>query len=93
MFQYRCACRNPADGRKPRVTIRQVAEMAGVSIATVSRVVNGRSDVSSTTREVVRRVIAEQGYHASPRARPGEQARTGLIGAGRPSLPQPSSSG
>jgi hypothetical protein len=28
------------DGRRARVTIRQVAEQAGVSIATVSRVVN-----------------------------------------------------
>ena len=29
-----------------RVTIREVAEEAGVSIATVSRVLNGRDDVS-----------------------------------------------
>ena len=36
------------DGRRQRVTIRQVAEQAGVSIATVSRVVNGHSDDFST---------------------------------------------
>ena len=59
------------DGRRPRVTIRQVAEQAGVSIATVSRVVNGRSDVSSETREAVSWVLREQGYPGSPRARAG----------------------
>ena len=47
-----------------RVTIRQVAELAGVSIATVSRVVNGHSDVSSETRAAVQRVIQEYGYRA-----------------------------
>ena len=55
----------PGDGRRTRVTIRQVAELAGVSIATVSRVVNGHSDVSSQTREAVQRVIRERGYQAS----------------------------
>jgi LacI family transcriptional regulator len=67
-----------ADGRLPaRMTIRRVAELAGVSIATVSRVVNGHSDVSSHTREAVQRVIREHGYQPGPRLRPG---RTGLIG-------------
>src|SRR5207248_3166676 len=35
-----------------RATIREIAELAGVSIATVSRVVNGREDVSAETREL-----------------------------------------
>jgi len=66
------------DGRGPgRMTIRHVAELAGVSIATVSRVVNGHADVSSQTRETVQRVIAEHGYPAGPRSRAG---RTGQIG-------------
>jgi LacI family transcriptional regulator len=57
------------DGRHPaRVTIRQVAELAGVSIATVSRVVNGHADVSSQTRETVQRVIREHGYAGYPAA-------------------------
>jgi LacI family transcriptional regulator len=74
------------DGRRPRVTIRQVAERAGVSIATVSRVVNGRADVSSETREAVRRVLREQGYPASPRAAAGRGARQGtaLVGVTMP---------
>jgi LacI family transcriptional regulator len=75
------------DGREAshgRVTIRQVAEQAGVSIATVSRVVNGHADVSAATREAVRRVLRESGYPASPRPRAGRAgsgpARTGLVG-------------
>jgi LacI family transcriptional regulator len=75
------------DGREAghgRVTIRQVAEQAGVSIATVSRVVNGHADVSVQTRETVRRVMRERGYPASPRARTvrpaAGPARTGLVG-------------
>jgi LacI family transcriptional regulator len=67
-----------ADGRRPaRMTIRRVAELAGVSIATVSRVINGHSDVSVQTREAVQRVIREHGYRPGARPRP---ARTGLIG-------------
>jgi len=67
-----------ADSQSPeRMTIRRVAELAGVSIATVSRVINGHADVSSQTREAVQRVIRERGYPAGPRSR---AARTGQIG-------------
>ena len=48
---------NGNDARTTRVTIREIAELAGVSIATVSRVVNGRGDVSDETRELVQQVI------------------------------------
>jgi LacI family transcriptional regulator len=67
------------EGRRcpPRVTIRQVAELAGVSIATVSRVINGQSGVSTETRENVQRVLRERGYQADMRRR---SARSGLIG-------------
>ena len=53
----------------PRVTIREIADRAGVSIATVSRVLNGREDVSPETRSVVQRVIQENGYTANRSAR------------------------
>jgi LacI family transcriptional regulator len=59
-----------SDPRPGRVTIRQVAELAGVSIATVSRVANGRSDVSVQTRDAVRRVIREHGYLAGAKSNP-----------------------
>src|ERR1041384_8628263 len=63
-----------------RKTIRQIADLAGVSIATVSRVLNGRDDVSNETREAVRRVIREQGYTANRSARGLSAGRTGLVG-------------
>ena len=49
-----------------KMTIREIADIAGVSIATVSRVLNGRDDVSDETRDAVRRVIQEQGYTREP---------------------------
>jgi len=74
---------NEADERRARVTIRQVAELAGVSIATVSRVLNGRADVSEETRQVVTQVARDQGY--GPR-RPHQAAArsTGLVGVTMP---------
>ncbi|MBV8256949.1 MAG: LacI family DNA-binding transcriptional regulator [Actinobacteria bacterium] len=63
-----------------RVTIREIADLAGVSIATVSRVVNGRDDVSEETRELVQRIVREHGYTANRSARGLSAGRTGLIG-------------
>ena len=60
---------------RARVTIRQVADLAGVSISTVSRVLNGRSDVSDETRLAVERVARVHGYDTR-RAVPGDQARS-----------------
>src|ERR671934_1470522 len=63
-----------------RLTIRQIADEAGVSIATVSRVLNGRNDVSPETRDLVSRVIRENGYTANRSARGLSAGRTGLVG-------------
>ncbi len=63
-----------------RVTIREIADLAGVSIATVSRVLNGRADVSDETRAAVSRVIQEHGYSANRSARGLSAGRTGLVG-------------
>jgi LacI family transcriptional regulator len=52
-----------------RPTIRDVAEQAGVSIATVSRALNDKGDVSVQTRERVRDVARSVGYSADPAAR------------------------
>jgi LacI family transcriptional regulator len=65
---------------RPRVTIREIADLAGVSVATVSRVMNGRDDVSSETRELVQRIVRERGYTANRSARGLSAGRTGLIG-------------
>src|SRR6266550_6574535 len=64
----------------PRPTIRDVAERAGVSIATVSRVLNDRADVSVETRERVREVARSVGYTADPAARALATQRTRLVG-------------
>jgi LacI family transcriptional regulator len=64
----------------PRVTIREIADRAGVSIATVSRVLNGRDDVSPETRDLVQRVIQENGYTANRSARSLSGGRSGLVG-------------
>ncbi|MFL6030972.1 MAG: LacI family DNA-binding transcriptional regulator [Gaiellaceae bacterium] len=63
-----------------RLTIRQIADLAGVSLATVSRVMNGRSDVSPETRDSVTRVIRENGYTANRSARGLSAGRSGLVG-------------
>jgi len=45
-----------------RVTITAIAKEAGVSLPTVSRVLNGRSDVAPETRQRVERLLRERGY-------------------------------
>ena len=67
-----------------RATIRGVASAAGVSIATVSRVLNGRPDVAPETREVVLRAVREQGFSTNRNARALSGGRTGLIGVTLP---------
>src|SRR5947209_18005530 len=64
----------PRSARAPvrtpdRPTIRDVAERAGVSIATVSRALNDRSDVSVKTRALVRDVARSLGYSVDLAAR------------------------
>src|SRR5919107_1912339 len=54
-----------------RITITAIAREAGVSVPTVSRVVNGRSDVSPETRERVEELLRQHGYRRRPaRSRP-----------------------
>ena len=67
--------------QRGRVTIRDIAGLAGVSVATVSRVMNGRGDVAPETRELVQRIVREHGYTTSRAARGLSAGRTGLIGA------------
>lgn len=63
-----------------RVTINDVAAQAGVSIATVSRVVNGRYGVAPTTFSRVQAVIDDLGYESSLVARSLRSHRTNVIG-------------
>lgn len=57
-------------------TMTDVAQLAGVSHATVSRVVNGRAGVNSETEALVRKAMADLQYLAPPTEnRPGKSAR------------------
>ena len=47
------------------VTIRDVANKAGVSVTTVSRVLNGKDDISEATVQKVQAVVEELGYASS----------------------------
>lgn len=64
----------------PRVTIGDVATRAGVSIATVSKVINGRYGVAPATLAKVQAVIDELGYESSLVARSLRSQRTNVIG-------------
>lgn len=58
----------PGETGTRALTIAQIAEQAGVSIATVSKVVNGKSEVASGTRAMVEDVIARHGYRRQKKA-------------------------
>jgi LacI family transcriptional regulator len=62
-----------------RATIRDIASEAGVSIATVSRVMNDRPDVSAATRERVLEVVQKHGFTINRSARALSNGKTGLI--------------
>jgi LacI family transcriptional regulator len=63
-----------------RVTIADVAEHAGVSVSTVSKVINDRYGVAETTSARVRTVIDELGYHASLAGQSLRSRQTYVIG-------------
>ena len=61
-------------------TVYDVAALAGVSIATVSRVLTAPASVKASTRERVEEAIAELGYVPSASARGLAARRTNVIG-------------
>ena len=77
--------------KRPRksITIRDVAEAAGVSISTVSRVLNDKDDVAVGTYERVQQVISELGYASSLAARGMRSSRTNVIGLVMPDVASP----
>src|SRR5690349_16432381 len=62
------------------VTIRDVAREAGVSVATASRVLNGKEVVKPLTRDRILSVMAELGFSPSQAARRLSLGRTLTIG-------------
>lgn len=69
-----------APERGARVTISDVAAAAGVSVSTVSKVINARYGVSAKTAEHVSRVVSELGFETSLVASSLRGGRTNVIG-------------
>ena len=66
-----------ASGESGRATIRDVAQRAGVSVASVSRVLSGNYPVSDELRRRVMKVVRDLDYA------PGVRIRSGVPGAPR----------
>ena len=67
-----------------RLTIRDIARLAGVSVTTVSRVVNDRPDVAADTRDEVLRVMHRYGFAKQRPVHTHPTGRTRLIGFALP---------
>ncbi len=63
-----------------KMTIKDIAKLAGVSVSTVSLVLSNRGYVSAKTRRKVERIIAKYNYHPRQTARNLASGRTGNIG-------------
>ncbi|MBN1306199.1 MAG: LacI family DNA-binding transcriptional regulator [Anaerolineales bacterium] len=74
---------------KQSVTIQDVARAAGVSVSTVSRVLNTKEDVSTETQENVLSVIEELGYTYNLAARSMRSNKKNLIGLIMPDIGYP----
>src|SRR3954464_9773556 len=72
-----------------RVRLRDVADRAGVSIKTVSNVVNGYRHVSPEMRARVQAVLDDTGYSPNLSARSLRAGRTGVIALALPELDNP----
>ncbi len=71
------------------VRMKEVASRAGVSVKTVSNVVNGYQHVAPGTRERVQRAIDEMGYRPNLSARSLRSGRTGILTVALPRLDEP----
>mgnify|MGYP000057873983 CR=1 FL=1 len=72
-----------------RMTIRDIARLAGVSVTTVSRALNNAPEINSQTRERVLQVCREQGYRSNLLARSLVSSRTRVLGVILPELSGP----
>jgi len=77
--------------RKTRrtVTIQDVAKASGVSISTVSRVLNGKVDVASETQDRILSVIEELGFTTNLAARSMRSLKKNLVGLIMPDIAYP----
>ena len=71
------------------VTIQDVAKTAGVSVSTVSRVLNGKVDVASETQDRIRSVIDDLGYTTNLAARSMRSFKKNMVGLIMPDIAYP----
>ncbi len=71
------------------VSIKDVARIAGVSIATVSRFINNPDQVKGSTREKVQVAISDTGYAPNTLARNFRRGKTGIVFVVLPSIGDP----
>ncbi|MFN8443204.1 MAG: LacI family DNA-binding transcriptional regulator [Caldilineaceae bacterium] len=71
------------------ITLRDVARKAGVSVKTVSRVVNNQGEISEETRQRISEVIREMGYRPNLVARGLVTQRTHTLGLVVPDITNP----
>jgi LacI family transcriptional regulator len=69
-----------------RVTIAEIARQAGVSVPTVSKVLNGHADVADDTRSTVQRLLLENNYRRRTAMR---RSRAGLVDLVVPNMDSP----
>ena len=62
------------------VSIKEIAELAGVSIATVSRVVNQKGGYSAATEERIRDIIRKTSYAQGAIARGTQESKKAVVG-------------
>ena len=75
--------------KKQSVTIQDVAKTAGVSVSTVSRVLNGKVDVASETQDRILSVIDDLGYTTNLAARSMRSRKKNLVGLIMPDIAYP----
>jgi len=71
-----------------KLTLDNIAELAGVSRATVSRVINGYPHIKPDVRERVQAIITKTGFTPNPIARSLASDRSGIIGLVIPNSPR-----
>ena len=72
-----------------RVTIKDIAHLAGVSVTTVSRALNDNTEINETTRNRILKICREQGYRKNLLARSLISSKTNVIGIIQPDISGP----
>ena len=77
-----------AQGRKQRVTLRQIAEETGYAVITVSKALRGERDIAEATKRAIREKAREMGYVQNAAASMLRTGRSMLIAARNDRFPR-----